>query len=183
MADEKRKKTWREVDRGRDQTKHRRVDRPGTDPYAHRRNTSYKAELDRFFEKGVASDRIKDQIKKAASDRDPKAEADNPERVRLIRKVRTAETFDEFVQAVDTLRAGDGLPNDVDLLVRALEHPTEEVIRDALARLLGLASRLDLTSLKSIRIRLASLDNVVHDQETLEAMARLRERLFPEQTR
>jgi hypothetical protein len=177
MADEKRKKSWREVDRGKDQSKHRRVE-PGTDPYAHRRNATYKAELNRFFDKGVASDRIKDLVKKAGSERDGKGESDNPERVRLIRKVRTAETFDDFVQAVDALYAGDGLPNDVDLLVRALEHPLEEVIRDALSRLHDLATRIDLTTLKSIRGRLSTLDNVVHERETFEAMARLRERLF-----
>lgn len=183
MPDEKRKKSWREIDRGRDQTKHRRVDRPGTDPYAHRRNTSYKAELNRFFDKGVASDRIKDQIAKAGSGADPKAEAEDPERIKLVRKVRSAETFDEFVQALDALRASGGLPNDVEVLVRALEHPEEEVIRDAMTRFLDLAGRLDLTTMKAVRGRLSSLDDVVQETETLELMAKLRDKLFGKPTR
>lgn len=181
MSDEgrRRKKSWREIDRGKDKSLHRRVEHPGTSPYQRRTNKSYKAELDRFFEHGVASQRIKTLMKKGGPDTAAPSDdgGENAEKVSLIRSIRGAETFDEFVTSVEQLREKYGLPNDVDILIRVLEHPDDEPIRDALGQLIELTRRLTLTQVKQLKARLDTLESFNEDPEILEAIATLRAKI------
>lgn len=150
---------------------------PGTDPYASRANKSYKAELDRFFESGVASSRIKTVMKDAAENAPASEPSESPERARLIRKVRAAETFDDFVGSVNELRAAHSLPADADILTRVLEHPDEDAVRDALRRLAEMTNRLALGDMRRIGARLKSLGEVARDDETIELVESLRAKL------
>jgi hypothetical protein len=171
-----RKKSWREIDAGRDKSAHRRVEKPGTTPYEKRTNKSYKAELDRFFDHGVASTRIKGLMNQAGTA--PAAgEAENPERVKLLRKIRQAATFDSFVEAVNTLRRDHGIPRDVDVLSRMLEHPDEEAIQEALAALLEIAPRFNMMQVKALKSRLTALETASQNPQTLEQVAQLKAKL------
>ena len=159
----------------RDKSAHRRLERPGTEPSRRRGNKSYKAELDQFFDKGVASSRIQGVMKEASQG--PNAEAENPEKTKLIRKIRQAETFDEFVKSVSKLRKEHALPNDADILTRVLEHPDLESVTDALERLAGMAGRLKLIDLKAISARLDTLESFNDDPKVLQLIGTLREKM------
>ncbi|MCA9562441.1 MAG: hypothetical protein KC561_03085, partial [Myxococcales bacterium] len=116
-----RKKSWREVDNGRARSAHRRVERAGSSPYDNRANKSYRAELDRFFDSGVASKRIQDLVN-TASEGQP-TQVETAEKREAVRKVRGAETFDDFVNSVTHLVTNFSLPADAEILIRVLEHP------------------------------------------------------------
>ncbi|MBN1946251.1 MAG: hypothetical protein JW797_11285 [Bradymonadales bacterium] len=169
-----RKRTWREIDQAKDKSYHRREERPGTVPEkGSRSNKAYKAELDRFFNAGQASLRIKTLMKETTKDLPLTAE-ESPERIKLVRKVRSAETFDEFVTAVNELRGQFGLPRDVDILSRVLEHPNQQVVRESLKLLKELANRLSLLQLRAIEVRLDALELSTDDPETLSDLDELR---------
>ena len=177
MSDRKKpKKPWREVDTARQRSGHRRTTRPGSDPYAQRGNKSYRAELDRFFDKGEASDRIQTLMKDAKAPPDAVA-AEPPEKVRLIRKIRQAGTFDEFVKAVDTVRGDYHLPDDADILTRVLEHPDNAAIIDALERLAGMSGRLDIPDIKAINLRLVTLETATDDPKVQALVEALRAKI------
>jgi len=173
--DRKRKRSWRDIDAGRNKSFHRRTERGGTDPYSgnKRGNKSYKAELDRFFDSGVASNRIKG-LMKDAEDTMPEGTGDSPEKIKLVRAVRKAETFDDFVSSVNALRAEHGLPGDAEILIRILEHPDETAIQEALRKLTEMAQRLAITDVKKVGTRLDTIENVSDDDETLDLVEVLR---------
>jgi hypothetical protein len=177
MSDEKRKKTWREVDSGRDRSVHtRRLEKPGGNPYDKRKDKSYKAELDRYFDHGVASTRIKELMTKPGGAGD-KAEQESPERIKLLRKIRSAVTFDQFVDAINKLRAEFGVPNDVDVLARMLEHPDEEAVHEALSTLIDQAKRITLAETKGVIARLEALETATENEKTLSLIRELRAKI------
>ncbi len=129
MAD---KPSWRDKDRKRDQSAHRREERPGgggRTPRIDSATATYKRQLDAFFDKGVVPDHLKDKLP-------PGTQGEGPsERTVLLRAVRTAESGKALVQAIDALHAKFGLPDEMEVLLRVLEHPKDAVLRDALDRI------------------------------------------------
>lgn len=125
MAD---RPSWRDLDRKRDQSAHRREERPargGKSARVESATAAYKRSLDAFFDQGVVPEHLKDKL--------PAGAAEGPsERQQLIRAVRQAKTGRELEKAVDTLRADFGLPDDMELLLRVLEHSKDAVLLDAL---------------------------------------------------
>lgn len=125
------RKSWRDVDRQRDKSEHRKEERKsggGPAPRVESATASYKRTLDAFFDQGVVPDHLKDKLPEADESQDPEA----AERVRLIRAVRAAESGAALVKAVDALRAKTSLPDDLELLLRVLEHPKDPVLLEAL---------------------------------------------------
>ena len=175
--DDRRKLSWRERDARNNRSKHRRIERSGTDAYGSgRSNKSYKAELDRFFDSGVASGRIQGLMKEAESTI-PEVQVDSPEKTKLVRAVRSSETFNDFVNSVNALRESHSLPADADILCRVLEHPDEDAIQEALRQLTEMASRLAIGDMKKIASRLDTLENVSNDDQTLDLVDVLRARI------
>ena len=180
MSDDKKRKkrSWREIDNAKDRSAHRRLERPGTTPDARAGRTSktYKAELDRFFDHGKASHRIKGLIKTGGVP-ETKSEPEDQKRLELIRAIRASETFDGFVSAVDSLRKDYDLPDDIDILTRVLEHPSDQAIQDAVKRLLDLSLRMSLAQTKAIVMRLNSIEHATEEPKTLALMRELRDKL------
>ncbi len=174
--DRKPKKSWRDIDKGKDGSAHRRVERPGSDPYSRKTNKSYRAELDQFFDKGVVSNRIQGVIKESGNGPEKPNES-NQAKIKLIRKVRQAETFDGFVNAVNELRTTFGLPNDADVLTRVLEHPDNSAVVEALDALCGMSKRLKLIDIKAISARLDTLEAVSDDSAVLKSVEALRAKM------
>lgn len=124
MAD---KPSWRDLDRKRDQSAHRRDEAPrrGRQPRVESATAAYKRKLDAFFDHGVVPDHLKDKL--------PAGESEGPsERQQLLRTIRSGKSGKELHKAIDTLRADYGLPDDMEILVRVLEHPKDPVLLDAL---------------------------------------------------
>lgn len=174
--DKKRKRSWREIDRQKDRSYHRREEAKLPFPDQKRSNKAYKAELERFFDSGVASQRIKTLMKETAKT-NPIASQESGDRIACVRKVRSAETFDEFISAVDELRDKYGLPSDLEILSRVLEHPDQDTVRDALTILMDLVPRMSLLQLKSIEMRLDALEMSTEDPDTLDLLQDLREKI------
>ena len=173
--DTKRKRSWREIDSMRDKSAHRRVERPGTEPSRRRGNKSYKSELDQLFDKGVASSRIQSVMKEMGQTTG--AEEQNPEKTKLVRQIRQADTFDQFVGAVNELRKEHSLPNDANILTRVLEHPDIDVVCDALERLADMVGRLKLTDIKAISARLDTLESISDDPQVENLIGTLRKKM------
>jgi hypothetical protein len=165
----KRNRSWKDIDNAKGH--HKRVERPGSSAAEKPRSRSYRSELDRFFDSGVASSRIQHMMKDLP-ERNQKTESS--ERIKLIRRVRSAETFDSFIEAVNGLRESGGLPSDVELLTRALEHPDQEAVREALVLLAEMSGRLSILEMKGISSRLETVEVVHDDPDTLNLVHSLR---------
>ena len=124
--------SWRDIDRKRDQSDHteRGGERPGR-PGARvsSAKAAYKRELDALFDRGVVPDRLKEKLDAVPME----GQGEGKERQEALRAVRAANSGPELNRAVDDLRDRFGLPDDLEILLRALEHPKDAVLRDALA--------------------------------------------------
>ena len=97
----------------------------------------YKSQLDRLFESGKAGGHVAEVMKraKASAPAVDGSEGNDDGRAELVRACRLAEDPREFREAVDRLTEAGPLPDDVELLLRVVAHPREEVALDALERI------------------------------------------------
>ncbi len=125
-------KSWRDIDRGRDKSAHRRDEGGGRGgrggPRVDSATAAYKRKLNAFFDRGVVPESIKDKLGKDVS------QAPSPRQV-LVRAIRDANTQRALEKAVDQFVAEFGLPDDdMELMLRVLEHSKDSVLVDALAK-------------------------------------------------
>jgi hypothetical protein len=128
--DDRPKKSWREIDRQRDHSRHV----SGTKPEAKRvREESHqsRAALDRAFRDGVVGRLV---AEKGASPPTP----EKSRRPDLLKKIRITEARSEVNALIDELLSFSTLPDDWDVLVRALDHNRPEVVGAALEHVLKL---------------------------------------------
>ena len=131
---EREKPTWRERDRKKDTSAHRRDESAprGAPARVATATAQYKRQLDALFDRGEVPDHLKDKLPAPdATGGDPESK----ERVRLTRAVRQAPSGPELVKALDALREKLGaVPEDLELVLRFLEHPKDAVLAEALGR-------------------------------------------------
>lgn len=124
------KKSWRDIDRGRDGSAHRDRRGGGPKPSAARvesATAAYKKKLDAYFDEGVVPEHIKDKLIPSG---------DGPsERQELIRAIRQAESGRPLVKAVDAYLEKYELFEDMALLLRVLEHPKDPVLLAAIEQI------------------------------------------------
>jgi hypothetical protein len=124
--------SWRDIDRKRDTSRHTNPEaRPGRAPRLESATAAYKRELEKIFKEGGGLPaHLKEKLGEPAE-----AQGDKPgnERQQRLRAVRQAPSGPDLVKALDELRKHHGLPDDLEILLRALEHPKDEVLREALA--------------------------------------------------
>lgn len=101
----------------------------GREPRTTTATKDYKRSLDAFFDKGVVPEHIRARMEEVGIDPD----AGPDERTKALRAVRAAPSGPKLVKAIDALRKEFGLPDDLELLLRVLEHPKDDVLREALA--------------------------------------------------
>lgn len=127
MSDDK--KSWRDVDRGRDKSAHRDHRGPSRGGPAQRvesATAAYKRKLSKFFDEGVVPEHLKEQL---GGDEPPS------ERQTLIRAIRQSESGRPLVKAVDAFLASYEMFDDMELLLRVLEHPKDPVLLQAIERI------------------------------------------------
>jgi len=133
--------SWSEIDKRKDQSKHvdggepRRGldDRKATTGY-HR----YKQELGDMFSTGEASKLVKQVMKKSSALRKEETASGAetvPERQALLRAIREASSSTELERLLDEFLGRWEMPEDLDFLTQALDHPEEEVQLEALGRI------------------------------------------------
>lgn len=126
------KKSWRERDRGKDQSAHRKDESPrGKQPRVETATAAYKRTLDAFFDRGVVPEGLKDKLPSGAGTADGEGNA----RQKWVRALRDATTAKALEKAVDGLIAESGVPDDMELLLRFLEHSNDAVLLQALVQI------------------------------------------------
>lgn len=140
---------------------------------------AYKRDLDQLFRQdGKTPDRFAHLSAKLQADEaqvDDGASAAWREAVQGLRDAQ-AEGFRPFVAAA-TAFVSDGhtLPEDEDLLIRLLDHPSEVVLRATLERLIAIHAHEPLTRHVAINARLGTIDTMSEDPRTLRLVRQLRE--------
>ncbi len=146
-------------------TRTRRVHTPGA-------GAGYKAELNKLFDKGEVSDRLKEVVG-GLSD----AAGEGADRQRLIREARAAEEPEAFNDLIGQLHDAHRLPDDQELMMRALDHPNDELVEAALDTLLEMDGRRSLARRKVLRMKLATLKQVSKNTGVLDMVELLEARL------
>ncbi len=131
--------SWKEIDRRKDKKsgsggggRSGRLDERKVTTGYHR----YKDDLDSLFDSGEASDMIKQVMKKAPKDKGRKKESKGPpRRQELLRKIREAASTTALTDLLDEFLAEWDLPEDIEILTQALDHPDEDVQKDALEKI------------------------------------------------
>jgi hypothetical protein len=130
---ERPKKSWREVDRMRDKSAHRKRDKEREPPPGRRRTgySRYKSSLDRLFDGGAGSEKLKKLVREKIGDGD----LGGAERQQALRAIRDAGTGKELRKAVAAFREQWEMPGDFEILTRVLELHEDDVLLDALQAL------------------------------------------------
>lgn len=174
--DDRRNKSWREIDRQKDKSSH--VDRDSRGRRgggSNRSSARYKSDLDKLFKGGGdVPDRFKDMM----GDLEPEEGTPEAARKAAIDALRKAEEegFREFVAAVkDFQKTGIKWPDDENLLIRMLDHPDERVVRDVMEHYLDLADRRELERTGPLKSRLSTVETMTDDPRTLGLVEKVRE--------
>lgn len=136
MSDEKPRRSWRDLDRQRDKSAHRRNEPGGLGAARQQRSQkSYRASLDRLFDSG----KLGQLLNKASStsDEQPDTSGEQPGRLKLLKAIKNAEGREAVTKALDAYLADHELPEDVDVLAKAIEHRAAAVQITAMQRLLA----------------------------------------------
>ena len=123
------RKSWRDIDRQRDTRSHGESGggRGGSSPRVESATKAYKRKLDAFFDEGVVPEHLKEKLG---------ASAEGPsERQLLLRAIRQAESGKPLTKAIDAFLAEHEMFDDMELLLRVLEHPKDPVLAQALDRI------------------------------------------------
>jgi len=179
MSDEKQKPSWREIDRKRD---HSSAGSPSGAPASPKRdNTSsqrYKTMLDKAFERGemgAIAKRLDQSSPESVPGHASKKSAKGPSPQKLLHTAKNAPDRCAALEAFDQYLDGYGLPNDYDVLTRALEHPDQQVLLDVIQHILHLLeeSRPRRTKTMAARLRLIIDDDFAMDEDVRRAAAEL----------
>jgi acetyl-CoA carboxylase carboxyltransferase component len=120
--DERPRKSWREIDKQRDRSQHRREEKPVVErkrgPGSQK---SYRAQLDRLFETGKIADLV---AQKAPSTSGGEA---GESRIKALGAIKRAMDRDTITRELDAFMEKFGaLPDDLEVLEKALEHRSSE---------------------------------------------------------
>jgi hypothetical protein len=162
MADDR--PSWREIDKKRDRPKRsgRRKEKKRNLEQHSTRYERYKADLDRLFDQGLASE----LIKRTESEQEPEPETEpvkkktkskskskskaapkkrngrvslsrqpTSSRLKLLRTVIDAEDSAVLISTIDELVERFGIPDDLAVLIRFLEHPDEKIVLRAVIKI------------------------------------------------
>jgi hypothetical protein len=165
------KKSWRELDRGRDKKEYRE-DRPkGRGPKLETATAQYKQKLDAFFDRGVVPEHLKGKL--------PAGDSEGPsERQQLMRKVREASSSQALMKSLDALIKKFGLPEDPEIWLRALEHTSDPVLLETLTQLEAYLDSGRVIKRTAVFVqRLKGLEFVSFDPRVQSKAVRLADRL------
>lgn len=185
--------SWREIDKMRDGGRVRKKrDNQIRDLSEHStRYEKYKSDLNRLFDQGMASELVKkfgkdkpaadDEARKRRRDamRQPTADAKaSLSRLKLIRQVIEAGDTATLVAALDELSQRFGLPDEWEVLIRALEHPGESIQEQAVDRMTALLPvSAKIPRRATLKERLRAVTQVARGVSLREKAQSLEERL------
>ncbi len=153
MSDEKPKKSWREIDKGRDRSGPRKQsDREAERFQTSTKYTTYKTNLDRLFSGGGAQlpEHLREKLKPG--------DTGEAERDEARKKLYAIEETKAFQAASTEYLKKHELPDDARLLDRLLGHPDDDVVEKALARLEAMHKAGTLKVPPALTQRLATVE-------------------------
>ena len=170
--DERPKKSWREIDKGREGSSHRKT---RTDPGERAKErasktaaySKYKNQLDKLWTGGGE---LPDSLKEKLGPASKETEA----RKKLLADLKSnpsPKTLANFV------KEGHELPDDVRLLMSLLEVRDEPLLRTVLQRLKELILEGNKPNRALLGQRLTSIEVLAEDEETLEVVQELKQAL------
>jgi hypothetical protein len=168
--DEKPKKSWRDVDRGRDRSRHVSGEPRKDAPWQRERSHQARAALERAFSDGLVSKFVSQKEAGAPTE-------DQTRRPQLLKKIRVSESRAEVNAAIDELLAFSGFPDDWDVLVRALDHNRDAVVLRALEHIEELLGREVPPRKGALGQRLVGLIAMTLDDDVRALAERVRSKL------
>ena len=177
MSDEDRpKKSWREIDRQRDGSTHRREERSlgrgGSRRGAEYESRKYKSELERAFSGGGLPELLAKKLDQAPGGSQLKV------RQGLVKQIRNAADPKEAAELITELWEQEGeLPRSEDVLIPAVEHPSEEIALAAIKLLADLVEQGLVKRQAILKTRLQGLAGIVDDPDVDQAARALLARL------
>ena len=168
MSDNDRpRKSWKEIDRQRDQGGGRRDNRgPGS---GKRGNKSYKAALDQLFDSGKIADLVEMKA--------PGTEKVGGNRLKMLAKIRDAVDRDSVTQAIDEYMKLHEIPDDIEMLGRMLEHRNPSWQLEAMERIYGLLDQGRPKRIRAMLGQLRMIRDIEDDAEMVELSKKLIEKL------
>ena len=137
-----------------------------------REDVSYKRDLDKLFSNdGQVPDRFKALLSELDESDEEGAWRDSVAAL----KAAQDEGFRPFVKAATQfVRDGHRLPDDEDLLVRLLDHPSERVLIPVLEHMLDMHERVTLERADRIKTRLKTVAMAFDDRQVSQLVEQLR---------
>lgn len=173
MSDDDRpRKSWREIDKGRDHSSHRQEDRPRGGKGAALKNRSYRAALDRLFESGKIADLVEERAPGSKA-----AAAGGETRLKMLEGLKKATGRDQISKQLDAYLASYEFPEDMEILGLALEHRNPSTQLEAMERI---DKQLDLEKPRRCRAMVGQLKMIrdtEYDEELVELAKKLIDRL------
>lgn len=171
--DERPRKSWRDIDKQRDRSAHRRDERPagGRPRDQQRRQRTYRDKLDQLFESG----RIGELVSQQAPGEEGGAQGE--QRIKLLRQLNAAEGRDAISAAVDAYVAHFDLPRDVDVLAKVLEHRNPDLQLKALTALLEMVDQQKPRRARAVVGQLKLIRDTAEDPDLIPLAEQLLEKL------
>ena len=172
--DERPRRSWREIDRNKDRSSHRKEERRDSDDRrgGPRRERSYRAALDRLFDSGKIAELVEQKAPSSGSDKGGES------RIKALATIKSAVGRDEVTRTVDAyLQQWDGLPDDVEILGQLLEHRNPTLQLDAMERIEQLLQQERPKRTRAMLGQLRMIRDVDDDPEMVALARRLIERL------
>ena len=162
MSDERErpKKSWREIDKSRESSQHRKDEPRRETKQAVGAQKQYRATLDRLFDQGEAGKLL------GKGRTTEKVEATPDSKLARIRVLRDAIGRDDISKAVDRLLEMGELPAEEEVLTQAIDHRDESKARMALEALLKWLDRNRPRRQATLKARLAGLRDNADEEET-----------------
>ena len=186
MQGERNKKSWRDIDRGRDGSMHRsssreRDRRRDETARANAAAKQYRNALEALFSPKTEESKPAALPKTAARivlPPNPDADPKNAERRKLLAKLLSATGPASISKAADAfLAAGFTFPDDQETHVQLLEHTDEQRVRDAIGKLTSIFAGELPKRRPVIEQRLRRIEDQADEQETRDAAVALRRML------
>jgi hypothetical protein len=170
--DERPRKSWRDIDKMRDHSAHRKDERA---PAAERKSgrgsqKSYRAALDRLFETGKIAELVEQKTGVAAEE--------GESRIKLLGRIEKAIDRDSICREVDAYLAQfNELPEDLEILGKILEHRDPELQRRAMEVISRLLEREQPKRRRTMVAQLKIIRDAGYDKEMVALATSLLQRL------
>lgn len=171
--DERPRKSWRDIDKQKDRSQHRREERPPlerkTGPGSQK---SYRAALDRLFSTGKIAELVESKAPGTT-----KTTEDSENRLKMLARIKSATDRETIIREVDALLEKYELPDDLEVLERVLAHRRPELQLQAMQRIDRLLDQGPPKRRRALLGQLKLIRELGPDDEILELCRKLIARL------